>query len=218
MEFILERPNKLGEPRAKTGDADGFNGLLPGVLIISRDRKDFLEKHLRCETRAMCWKFRATIAAQNAAAHDGGRQRGTGDPREQRWLLLFQKRNGGERRAHYYTGVKPDAFDERFVLPNDTKARKRDDHVHAGLAWRLPHIGDERLVGFEGHAFLQLPAQHRLGLGFRAREILEVLHEDANDSIGKKHRNVLVVGTQTVAHIGDGGLDAGGVYDVGLDG
>jgi len=63
MEFVLQSPNKFGEPRAKPGDADGLNGLLPGVLIISGHRKNFFKKHLRSEARALRRELGATIAA-----------------------------------------------------------------------------------------------------------------------------------------------------------
>src|SRR5258706_349489 len=45
-EFILQSPYEVGEARAKPRDADGLDGLLPGILIIGGDRKNFFEKHL----------------------------------------------------------------------------------------------------------------------------------------------------------------------------
>jgi len=50
---------------------------------------------------------------------------------------------------------------------------------------------DERLVGFEGHAFLISTARSERLLR-RARELLKVLHEDANHGIGKDHGNIFI--------------------------
>src|SRR5258705_13881954 len=105
MEFVLERPDKLSEARVKPGDADGLNGFLPGVLIIRCHRKNLFEKHLRLEVHAVRRKFSATIAAQDSAAHDRSGQGGTRDAREERRLLIFDERDGGERRTQHYAGM-----------------------------------------------------------------------------------------------------------------
>src|SRR3977135_4411831 len=105
MEFVLERPDKLSEARAKPGNADGLNGFPPGVLIIRRHRKNLFEKHLRLEIHAVRRKFSATITAQDSAAHDRGSQGGARDTREERRLLIFDQRNGGKRRTQHDAGM-----------------------------------------------------------------------------------------------------------------
>src|SRR5712692_6807851 len=50
--------------------------------------------------------------------------------------------------------------------------RKRASDIHAVFARRLAHIGNQRLIGFKGHAFLQLPAQHGDGFLRRTRKLL----------------------------------------------
>src|SRR6202521_5869590 len=175
MEFFLEWPDKLSEARAKPGEADGLNSFLPSVLIIRRHRKNLFEKHLRLEVRAVRRKFSATIAAQDSAAHDRGGQGGARDTREEGRLLILDQRDGGKRRTQHYAGMQTDSLDKGFVLPDDAQPCERRDDVNAGFARRLAHVGNERLVGFEGHALLQLPPQHRNGFGCRAGEILKVL-------------------------------------------
>src|SRR5207248_12142 len=73
MEFVLKRLNKVGKPRTETGDTDGFNSFLPGILIIGGDRKNFFEEHLRSQIRAVRGEFRAAVTTQHAASHDSGR-------------------------------------------------------------------------------------------------------------------------------------------------
>src|SRR6267378_5396190 len=214
MEFFLEWPDKLSEARAQPGHADGLNGFLPSVLIIRRHRKNLFEKHLRLEVHAVRRKFSAAIATQNSAAYDRGGQGGARDAREERRLLIFDERDGGERRTQHYAGMQPDSLDEGFVLPDDAQPCERRDDVNAGFARRLAHIGNERLVGFERHALLQLPPQHRNGFGCRAWEILKVLNEDANHRVGKDYGNIFIPGVQMIADIGYSGLNGGGVHDV----
>src|SRR6266550_6310252 len=106
MEFFLEWPDKLSEARAQPGDADGSNGFLPSVLIIGRHRKNLFEKHLRLKVHTVRRKFSATIAAQDSAAHDRGGQGGARDAREERRLLIFDERDGGERITQHYAGMQ----------------------------------------------------------------------------------------------------------------
>src|SRR6266404_8999957 len=127
MEFFLERPDKLSEARAQPRNADGLNGFLPGVLIIRCHWKNFFEKHLRLEVRAMRRKFRATIAAQDSAAHNRGGQGGARDAREERGLLIFGQRDGGKRRTQHYAGMQPDSLGEGLVLLDDAQTCERRD-------------------------------------------------------------------------------------------
>src|SRR6266481_7166570 len=216
-EFVLERLDEFREARAKPGDADGTNGFLPGILIIRRHGKNLFEQHLRREAGAARRELRATITAQNAATDDRSGQRGTGDTREERRLFVVKKRNSGKRRTQHYAGIQTDAFNKGFVFTNDAEAGEGGDYIEAGFAWRLAHIGNNGFIGLKGDAFLQLPAQHRLGFGGRAREFFEVLHENANNGIRKDQGNVFIMRTQALADAGDRGPDSGAIHDVGFD-
>src|SRR5579859_7464301 len=79
MEFVFKRADKLGKPRAKAGNANLLNSLLPGVLIVGSDGIDFLEQHLRGKQGAERREFGRAVATQNAVAHDCGSKRNAGD-------------------------------------------------------------------------------------------------------------------------------------------
>src|SRR5215467_4039202 len=46
VKFVFEGADKFGKPRAEACNTNFLNPLLPSVLIISRDRVDFFQKHL----------------------------------------------------------------------------------------------------------------------------------------------------------------------------
>ena len=80
---------------------------------------------------------------------------------------------------------------------------KRRNHIHAIFSRSLPHIGNHRFIGFEWNALLELPTEHRLGFLRRARKLIEMLHENADNGIGNDQRDFFILGTKPREHSGD---------------
>src|ERR1700741_3541710 len=156
MKFVLDRFDNLGKARTKPSDADGSNGFLPRILIVGSHGKNLFEQHLRREVGTKRREIRATITAQNAPSDDRRGEAATRDTREERRFFIVKKRDSGKRGTQDYARVEA-ALDKGFVFTNDAKAGEGGDHVQAGFAGSLAHVGNNCFIGFKGDAFLQLP-------------------------------------------------------------
>src|SRR5882724_13093906 len=217
MKFVLERTHEFRQTGAEPGNAHGLDSFLPGILIIGRDGINFLEQHLRREKSSGYRQLGAAIAAQDTVAHDRRRQSLSGDARQHRWPTVGQKRNCRERRAKHNTRAQAEIFRERFVLANDAEPAESRDDVDATFAWSLPHVRNQRLFDFEWNAFLELPAKHRNRFLGRTRKLIEVLHEDADDGVRHKNRNVFIFCTQTAADTFKGAFYGDEIDQIGFD-
>ncbi len=208
MKFVLKRPYKFRQARAETGNANALDSLLPSILVIRRDGIDFFEEHLGRQESSVNGQFRATVTAQNAVANNRGGQGLSGDARQERWPMVGQERDGGQRGTQNDARTESQIFRERFVFTDDAKTAECGDDIHTAFARRLAHVRDERLIHFERNALFQLPAQHGDRFLRGARKLIEVLDEHANDRVGHQDRNVFVFcaqpGADTFESVFDG--------------
>ena len=85
-------------------------------------------------------------------------------------------------------------FRKGFVLAHDALARQRRHHVHAFLPGLLAHVGDLRVLGFEGHALFQFPAQDGERFLKLAGKLLEMLDKNTDHRIRQQQRDIQTLG------------------------